>query len=634
MTVTRERADHGPESEPGATTVAEPAPIIVADEAALTTVVNESSGRPRHDLPVLEAYRGLAAVMVVFTHVGFISGAGIAGAWAGWLSRLDFGVALFFLLSGLLLFRPFVQAAYSRRPGVSIGSYLRRRYVRIYPAFIVVLAFNYLITPAARDAGVSMWVNTLLMTQNYQASFVNQLPGLVQAWSLAVEVSFYLALPLLAWLILGRGTTATTASEQAVRVRRQRLARTPAQIRQAALDLNHRPLPTRALARVLRGRVTPVSLAAQRPILILGALSVVALGWRYYYMLQTGGLDNQLLWLPAFLDWFAAGMALAWLRERDTPVPQALRDIANTPGACWSLGLAGFWLTTTELGGPYGLEGPSAAQATLKHLVFLVVAVLLLLPAVFGDGEAGWRRVARNRFFSWLGRISFGVFLWHPMLMGAIRRLLRMDDIGGGFWLTLTLTLLASAVAGTLSWRFIEAPLQRRWRNGFRADKNAAPASRRRVLIRRPQATTASPAPESAPESAPSPATAPTPIPATAPSPATAPTPIPATAPSPVTAPTPIPVTAPSPVTAPTPIPVRAPSPVTAPTPIPVTATDRAQSTSGPAAPEPAELKSAAPEPATLKPAASTPPELKPAASTPPELKPTVPEPAAWSRPM
>jgi len=98
--------------------------IEVADESARTTLVNEHSGQPRHDLPVLEAFRGLAAIMVVFTHVGFISGAGMAGAWAGWLSRLDFGVALFFLLSGFLLFRPFVQAAYDRRPRVEVRSYL------------------------------------------------------------------------------------------------------------------------------------------------------------------------------------------------------------------------------------------------------------------------------------------------------------------------------------------------------------------------------------------------------------------------------------------------------------------------------------------------------------------------------
>jgi len=456
--------------------------VVAADEAARATLISEHSARPRHDLPVLEAYRGLAAVMVVFTHVGFVSGVGMGGAWAGWLSRLDFGVTLFFLLSGFLLFRPFVQAAYGRRPPVPVGSYLRRRYVRIYPAFLVVLLFDYLITPKARAADGELWWQTLFMVQNYTVNFLNQLPGLVQIWSLAVEVSFYLALPLLAWLVLGRGAGAGDASARAVAVRSARLARTPAQVRQEALARDRLPWPNRLLA----ARPWMVEVPALRPGLVLAAMVVFSMAWRLYFMLSPGGLDNQLLWLPAFLDWFGAGMAMAWLRERDAPVPRILREVAGSTGACWSLGLAGFWLTTTELAGPYGLDGPAPQQAMFKHLLYLAIAIVLLLPAVFGDPDARWRRTAGNRFFSWLGRISFGLFLWHPMLMEAIRRMLRMGPVGGSFWLTVTLTLLAGSAAATLSWRFVEDPLQRRWRNGFRSGhREPAPAGRRRIVLRR-----------------------------------------------------------------------------------------------------------------------------------------------------
>jgi peptidoglycan/LPS O-acetylase OafA/YrhL len=468
------------------------------DPGARTTLANETSGHPRHDLPVLEAFRGLAAVMVVFTHVGFISGVGVAGAWAGWLSRLDFGVALFFLLSGFLLFRPFVQAAYGRRPPVAVRAYLRRRYLRIYPAFLAVLAFDYLITPKARAADGALWWQTLLMTQNYSVYFLNQLPGLVQAWSLAVEVSFYLALPLLAWLVLGRGTGVGEASARALALREELRSRTPAQIRAQELEYRRRS----PLARLLNARPWRSDLPAMRPGLVLGALVVFSIGWRLYFMLQPGGLDNQLLWLPAFLDWFGAGMTLAWLRERDAGVPALVRDVASAPGACWSLALAGFWLGTTQLAGPYGLTGPNAAEAMFKHLLFLVVATLLLVPAVFGDSSARWRRTACNRFFSWLGQISFGLFLWHPMLMEAIRRMLRLEPLTGGFWLTLTLTLIAGSIAGTLSWRYLEEPLQRRYRNGFRgAQRESAPAGRLRIVLRR-RATTA-PVASSEPDSGP-----------------------------------------------------------------------------------------------------------------------------------
>jgi hypothetical protein len=167
-------------SVPATTSTAGPADTGTdpgTDSAAQATMISERSDLPRHDLPVLEVFRGLAAVMVVFTHVGFIAGPGVVGPWAGWLSRLDFGVTLFFLLSGFLLFRPFVQAAYGRRAPVKVGSYLRRRYVRIYPAFLVVLFFDYLITPGARQASGSLWLQTALMVQNYTVNFVHQLPG-------------------------------------------------------------------------------------------------------------------------------------------------------------------------------------------------------------------------------------------------------------------------------------------------------------------------------------------------------------------------------------------------------------------------------------------------------------------------
>ena len=442
---------------------------VAADPGAAATLVSEVSSKPRHDLPVLEAYRGLAALMVVFTRVGFIAGSGVVGPWAGWLSRLDFGVALFFLLSGFLLFRPFVQAGYGRRPAVATRSYLRRRFVRIYPAFLLVVAFDWVITPKSRQADGSLWFQTVFMLQNYTNNFVSQLPGLVQSWSLAVEVSFYLCLPVLAWVALGRGTRAAAASARMAAFRAEAAALSPEQTRRAKMARRRRPL----LRRIVDVRLRAGYLADVRPGIVIGLYFAFAVGWRLYQLIHLHGLDSGLLWLPAFMDWFGAGMALAWLRERTAGPPQLLRYIASAPGACWALALAGYWLTTTSLAGPFGLEGPSIAEAMFKHLVFVVIAVLMLLPAVFGDRSAGWRRTATNPFFTWLGQVSFGIFLWHPMLLDAIRAMIGREPFDGGFWISLILTLAASAIAATLSWKYLEEPLQRRWRNGFRARRPA-----------------------------------------------------------------------------------------------------------------------------------------------------------------
>jgi peptidoglycan/LPS O-acetylase OafA/YrhL len=407
--------------------------------------------------------------MVLVTHVGFSSGAGVSGTWAGWLSRLDFGVALFFLLSGFLLFRPYVQAAYGLRPPVKLGSYLRRRYVRLYPAFIITLLGVYFLLPASREKPTSLWVQTFFMVQNYFTAFGQQLDGLVQTWSLVIEVSFYVTLPLLALLILGRGSRlATIGTSQAVEAQptTRRAAREQAARQRRSASRRKLTTPFRL----------PPHLQQHRPLIVLVGLFVGSLTWRLVYMITSEGYGRELLWLPAFIDWFVAGMALAWLRERPVPVPQALRYLASAPGVCACMALAGYWLATMrELGGPYDLIGASTGQGVFKHFSYAVIATMLLVPAVFGDPTANWRRHAVSPVMRWLGQISFGVFLWHPLLMELIREALNYPVFGGGFWVTLILTTVASVVVATLSWRFVEEPAQRRFRNGFRRSAVRAP---------------------------------------------------------------------------------------------------------------------------------------------------------------
>jgi peptidoglycan/LPS O-acetylase OafA/YrhL len=464
------------------TTTADPSAGRRRRRLAQPPTIPDATGRsdpslPRHDLPVLEGIRGIAAVMVVITHVGFYSGAGVHGPWSGWLSRLDLSVAIFFVLSGFLLFRSFVLAHYGVRPPVGTRSYLRRRFVRIYPAFLVVLVVNWCLTPLARQDSLTLWVQTVFLVQNYSTSFTSQLDGLVQIWSLVVEVSFYVTLPLLAWLVLGprtastpvrtdvrhdqplRAPTAPTAPAAPPRPLTRREARAAEAASQASVVRRVVRAQPAAPVRASRSEIW----AARRPGLVLALFVVLAVLWRAYFTLHSDGLGPQLLWLPAFLDWFAAGMAMAWLRERPTPVPQQVRTLADSPGVCWSLALALYWLATTRLAGPYGLEGATASAGLLKHLIYIVITVLMLLPAMFGARSAGWRRAAIHPVMTWLGQISFGVFLWHPMLMEALRRLLGMAAFTGGFWITLVLTLTLSLAAGTLSWRYLEEPVQRRW---------------------------------------------------------------------------------------------------------------------------------------------------------------------------
>jgi len=135
----------------------------------------------------IEALRGFAALLVVFTHY-----AHFVVQQAGWIAIASTGVDLFFVLSGFA-FAPYLQSASWPVPPHSV-----RRFFRLYPMYVVALAVYILLKLPASDAWQYAGKH-LLMLHTLQsrdiASFYN--PAF---WSLPPEVQFYLCLPLLARL--------------------------------------------------------------------------------------------------------------------------------------------------------------------------------------------------------------------------------------------------------------------------------------------------------------------------------------------------------------------------------------------------------------------------------------------------
>lgn len=379
-----------------------------------SSVAGADSGRR---IWALDGMRALAAFGVIATHAGFNSGRSLdQGTWAPFLARLDFGVTVFFLLSGFLLYQPFVGAALGVDPHPRVARFYLRRALRILPPYwISVLVTLLWISPRHADGGDLFSYTLLIQTYNHH----NVDASLTQMWTLVVEVSFYALLPLLALLARSR------KPEHAVR-------------RQVAM---------------LTG-------------LVLVAIASDVLG----HNVSSLGIDS-LIWLPANLDWFAAGMALALvttvMRAETTPgrITRSMREAANAPLTCWVIGGLLFWLATLPLAGPRDLTLPTAWEWTIKHWLYLMAATPLLLPLVAGDGGP-LNRVLASPPMRVLGELSYGVYLWHLPLLLAIQRGLGYQTFGGHFWVLFVSTAAASTAVAAVSWYGLERRLLRlgRWR--------------------------------------------------------------------------------------------------------------------------------------------------------------------------
>ena len=93
---------------------------------------------PRY--PEVDALRAFAAIAVLGTHAAIFAGADYPGSEVGrYAQRLEVGLTIFFVISGFLLYRPFVAARVRSASGPRVAAYAWRRLLRIAPAYWVAL---------------------------------------------------------------------------------------------------------------------------------------------------------------------------------------------------------------------------------------------------------------------------------------------------------------------------------------------------------------------------------------------------------------------------------------------------------------------------------------------------------------
>lgn len=342
----------------------------------------DRSDAKRHRLPGLDGYRALAAVAVVVYHVAGMVGRTIDPRPLGldldaWTAPLgNYGVCIFFLLSGFLLHRPFAAAQLVGRSAPPAGRFLVRRFLRIYPAYwlalLIVLTLSAS-TGATRPEGVGSTIAHVSLVHWFFSSSLYE--GLSVAWTLCIELSFYVALPAIAW----------------------------------------------CLARLPGGRSPSPSTRVRSQ--VAGLVALGSLAWVYRFIPR--GADEFLpiqaqLWLPNYLDWFALGMLLAvahaW-RASGARLPSWVSALADRPWLAWTFSLQLYWVGV-QLHVPVDLANQPVFQQTMaRYAVNGCSAALFLLPCVLGTRRTAALRLFDRPLLTATGTISYGIYLWHAPVM-------------------------------------------------------------------------------------------------------------------------------------------------------------------------------------------------------------------------
>ncbi|HEU4975925.1 MAG TPA: acyltransferase [Baekduia sp.] len=370
-------------------------------------------GNPRF-APV-DGLRAFAALAIVLTHTAFISGFNGHGFPGAVTARLDVGVPLFFVISGFLLYRPFVAARLHGRSGPRVRRYARRRALRILPAYWLALTV-LAIWPGLEGVHSGDWWRYYLLVNDLTVAHVHG--GIAAAWSLCVEVQFYVLLPVYALL----------------------------------------------LARLLRGRAVRTQIQVELVVLaLLGGASIAA---RWISFADPSPDTVSSTSAGTFL-WFTLGMglALASARWHDVPVgerPAVLRLLVRRPLISWALGAAAL-VACTQIGMPVlDLNGYDLSDWIVGYVLYGLVALFTAAPIMLGvDGTGGVpERLLTWRPIAWVGLISYGIFLWHHPLTGKFISV--QDWTTHGSFVIYTLVVLAVATTcAAISYYAVERPLLR-----------------------------------------------------------------------------------------------------------------------------------------------------------------------------
>jgi peptidoglycan/LPS O-acetylase OafA/YrhL len=393
--------------------------------------VPEETAGTGNRLAWLDVLRGWAALCVVFNHFGYFVPPAINSAVYVWIDPGEYGVFVFFIISGYI-----IPASLERRGNVR--TFWVSRIFRLYPLYLLAVAIAVglwaihvgSLRGEGSDPAASIF-SQLLMMSNVLGG--KNLPNVV--WSLSYEMIFYLLL------------TALFMSHLHRRSSRYALAFGVAAVALGGLLPQAYFTDTLASARV-------VALVADLVVLAGLAVAVGLRGMPRLVGATLAAVTGLTLlafngtWLP---PWEA--LSILALMFTGTMLYRAERGQYSRRNA------AAITITVLGLTAVAGMWHPSSHSEFIWNRSYALT--VLAAGLTFAIGLA-FRNRSWPRTLTWLGLISYSVYLLHPMLI-EVYRYLPWTSRHYSLWPQLlmdALFLIILIALCSLTYLFVERPMQ------------------------------------------------------------------------------------------------------------------------------------------------------------------------------
>jgi peptidoglycan/LPS O-acetylase OafA/YrhL len=339
-----------------------------------------------------------------------------------------FGVAAFFVLSGYLLARPFWVALDAGQPMPSLRTYGLRRAARIVPGFWLALTVTFLLSVTILGFPldgilVLRYLSGLFLVSGF--SWLTWFPVEFNGplWSIGAEIISYAALPLCLALVF---------------------------------RLPLRDWWARLAWLLIIAAVVGLQFLALRVL----QPDAFMRGWEH------GTVGGAKFWWPnysplSFYAIFAVGALAAGVQVRLAKLRSGWFDLAALGGLALTIGTLAVVFPVADA---YGLGGIPYGYP------WFPLGIALILVAM--PSSAALHKLTEIAPIAYIARVSFGVYVWHYLLMEIVRVLWQpryvywgMTNIGAWAWISFAVVVLSFFIA-TLSYALLEEPLIR-WARGL-----------------------------------------------------------------------------------------------------------------------------------------------------------------------